>query len=89
MFSPFQKKLTRFGGSTDRIDQVKKTKFEIELIKIEDCSLDGRGNYTSNIVPSKKKSLLNNLFLNSKDICIYQLILKTINSSHPSGIQVK
>ena len=36
--------------------EVKKTKFEIELIKIVDCFLDGQGKYTSNLV-SLKKSL--------------------------------
>ena len=41
----------------DRIEQVKKTKFEIELIKVLDCFLDGHGNYTSNIVSFKIKSL--------------------------------
>ena len=41
----------------DRIEQGKKTKFELELIKIVDCFLDGRVNYTSNLVPFKIKSL--------------------------------
>ena len=38
-------------------EQVKKTKFEIELIKIVDCFLDGHGNYTSNLVFFKVESL--------------------------------
>ena len=45
--SSFQKtKSTQTSGSVfaDRIEQVKKTKFEIELIKIVDCFLDGHGN---------------------------------------------
>ena len=37
--------------------QVQKTKFEIELIKIVDCFLDGHGNYTSILVSFKIKSL--------------------------------
>ena len=39
------------------IEQVKKTKFEMELIKIVDCFLDGHGNYTSNLMIFKVKSL--------------------------------
>ena len=52
-------KLTQISGSVfaDRIEQVKKTKSELELIKIVDCSLDGHGNYTSNLVSLKRKSL--------------------------------
>ena len=41
----------------DRIEQVKKTKFKIELIKILDCFLDGHGNYTNNLVSFSIKSL--------------------------------
>ena len=41
----------------ERIEQVKKTKFEIELIKIVECFLDSHGNYTSNLVSFKIKSL--------------------------------
>ena len=41
----------------DRIEQVKKTKFELELIKIVDCSPDGHSVYTSNLVSFKIKSL--------------------------------
>ena len=58
--SSFQKtKSTQTSGSVsaDRIEQVKKTKFEIELIKIVDCFLDGHGIYTSNLVSFKIKSL--------------------------------
>ena len=58
--SSFQKtKSTQTSGSVfaDRIEQVKKTKFELELIKIVDCFLDGHGNYTSNLVSFKIKSL--------------------------------
>ena len=60
LLSSFQKtKLTETSGSVfaDRIEQVKRTNFELELIKIVDCFLDGHGNYTSNLVSSKIKSL--------------------------------
>ena len=40
--------------SEDRIKQVKKSKFELELIKTVDCFLDGHGNYTSNLVSCQK-----------------------------------
>ena len=52
LLSSFQKtKLTQTSGSVlgDRIKQVKRTKFELELTKIVDCFLDGHGNYTSNL----------------------------------------
>ena len=57
LLSSFQKtKLTQTSGSVfaDRIEQVNKTKFELELIKFVDCFLDGHGNYTSNLVSFKK-----------------------------------
>ena len=60
LFSSFQKtKSTQTSGSVfaDRIEQVKKTNFELELIKIVDFFLDGHGNYTSNLVPFKIKFL--------------------------------
>ena len=60
LFSSFQKtKSTQTSGSVfaDRIEQVKKTKFELELIKIVDCFLDGHGNFDSNLVSFKIKSL--------------------------------
>ena len=41
----------------ERIEQVKKTKLELELIKILGCFLDGHGNYDSNLVSFEKKSL--------------------------------
>ena len=41
----------------DRIEQVKKTKLELELIKIVHSFLDGHGNYTSDLVSFKKKFL--------------------------------
>ena len=60
LLSSFQKtKSTQASGSVfaDRIEQVKKTKFELELIKNVDCFLDGHGNYTSNLVSFITKSL--------------------------------
>ena len=52
-------KSTQTSGSVfaDRIEQVETTKCELELIKIVDCFLDGHGNYTSNLVSSKRKFL--------------------------------
>ena len=60
LLSPFQKtKSTQTSGSVfaDRIEQVKKTKFDLELIQNVECFVDGHGNYTSNLVPFKVKSL--------------------------------
>ena len=59
LFSSFQKtKLTQTGGSVfaEGIEKVKKTKFELDLIKIVDCFLNGHGNYDSNLVSFKIKS---------------------------------
>ena len=60
LLSSFQKtKSTQTSGSVfaERIEKVKKTKFELQLVKIADCFLDGHGNYTSNLVSFKIKSL--------------------------------
>ena len=60
LFSSFQKtKSTQTGGSVfaERIEKVKKTKFELDLIKNVDCFSDGHGNYDSNLVTFKIKSL--------------------------------
>ena len=60
LFSSFQKtKTTQTNGSVfaERIEKVKKTKFEFELIKIVDCFLDGHGNFDSNLVSFEIKSL--------------------------------
>ena len=60
MLSSFQKtKSTQTSGSVfaDRNEQVKNTIFELELIKVVDCFLDGNGNFTSNSVTFKIKSL--------------------------------
>ena len=59
-FSSFQKtKPTQTSGSVfaERIEKVKKTKFELELIKIVDCFLDDHGKYDTNLVSFKIKSL--------------------------------
>ena len=55
-FSSFQKtKATQTSGSVfaERIEKVKKTKFELDLFKIVDCFLDGHGNYDSVLVSFK------------------------------------
>ena len=60
LFSSFQKtKTTQTSGSVfaERIEKVRKTKFEFEPIKIVDCFLDGRGNFDSKLVSFKLKSL--------------------------------
>ena len=41
----------------ERIEKVKKTKFELELMKFVHCFLDGLGNYDSNLKSFKIKSL--------------------------------
>ena len=38
----------------ERIEQIKQIKFELELIKIVDCFLNGHGNYANLLVPFKK-----------------------------------
>ena len=52
-------KSTQTSGSVfaERIEKFKKTKFELELIKIVDFFLDGHGKYDSNLVSFKIKSL--------------------------------
>ena len=60
LFSSFQKtKTAQTSGSVfaERIEKVKKTKFELKLIKIVDCFLNGHGNFDSNLVSLKKQSL--------------------------------
>ena len=60
LLSSFRKtKSTETSGSdfADRIEQVKRTKFELEPMKIVDCFLDGHGNYTSNLLTFKIKTL--------------------------------
>ena len=47
----------------ERIEKAEKTKFELELIKIVDCFLDGHGNYDSNLVSFKIKYLKQTFFL--------------------------
>ena len=60
LFSSFQKtKTTQTSGSVlaEGIEKVKKTKFELDFIKIVDCFLDSHGNYDSNLVSFKMKFL--------------------------------
>ena len=40
----------------ERIEKTKKTKFEMDLIKIVDCFLDGHGSYDSKLASFKIKS---------------------------------
>ena len=57
LFSSFQKtKTTQTSGSVfaERIEKGKKTKFELELIKIVDIFLDAHGNYVSSLVSFEK-----------------------------------
>ena len=60
LFSSFQKtKTTETSGSVfaEELEKVKKSNFELELIKIVDCFFDGHGNYDSNLVSFRLKSL--------------------------------
>ena len=60
LFSSFQKtKSTQTTGSVfaERIEKVEKTKFELELIKMVDCFLDGHGIFDSNLASFKIKTL--------------------------------
>ena len=57
LLSSFQNaKSTRTSGSEfgDRIEQIEKTKFKLELMKIVDCFLDGLGIYSSSLVAFEK-----------------------------------
>ena len=59
LFSSFQKtKTTQTSGSVfaERIEKVKKTEFEFELVKVVDCFLDDHGNFDSNLISFKIKS---------------------------------
>ena len=60
LFSSFQRtKTTQTSGSVfaEIIEKFKKTKFDFELLKIGDCFLDGHGNFHSNSIYFKIKSL--------------------------------
>ena len=57
-------------------------------MKTVDCFLDGHGNYDSSLVSPKIKYLYTNHFLNSKEICIYELVVQMIQSSHTSRSQL-
>ena len=60
LFSSFQKtKTTQTSGSVfaERIEKVKKIKFELEFLKIVGCFLDGHGNYGSISVSFRMKTL--------------------------------
>ena len=60
LFSSVQKtKRTQTSGwvFAERIGKVKKTKLELDLIKIENCFFDDHGNYNSNLISLRTKSL--------------------------------
>ena len=60
LLSSFRKtKSTQTSGSVfaESIEQVEKTEFDLELIKIVDCFLDRHGKYSSSLVSYKIKSL--------------------------------
>ena len=64
-FSSFQKtKTTQTSGPVfaETIEKVKKTKFELELIKFEYCFLDDHGNYDSKLESFRIKSLYETKF---------------------------
>ena len=61
LLSSMQKTVsTQTNGSVfvQRIERVRKTRYEIELFKIVDCFLDGYGNYESSLVCFKIKTLI-------------------------------
>ena len=81
LLSSFHKTMsTQTSGSVpaDKIEQVTRTNFQLELIESVDCFLDGHGNYDNNLLSFKIISLETNHFLDSKVICIYQLAVQTI-----------
>ena len=61
----------------DRIEQVKETKLEKQLLKNVDSFPDGQRNQTSNLV-SFEKTFVNKPFSESEDICINQLVMQMI-----------
>ena len=80
LFTSFQKTKTMqtSGSGAKRFEKVKKSKFELDLIKTVDCFLGFHVNYYSNLVYFKIKSLKTNHFLNSKEFCINQLVVQLI-----------
>ena len=40
----------------DRVELARRTKLELELMKVLECSIDGSRNYESNLVPFKVKT---------------------------------
>ena len=49
----------------ERIQKAKRTKFELELIKVVDCFLDFQGVYDSNSVPLKIKPVEQTIFFDT------------------------
>ena len=62
-------KSTQTSGSVfaETIEKAKRTKFELELIKIVECFLDGHGGYDGNLV-----SFIKNLY--NKQYFLLQLV---------------
>ena len=90
LLSSFQKTKstqTRRSVFLDRIEQVKKIKFELELTESVDGFLDGHGNYTSNLVPFRIKSLYTNNFLKSKETCKKSIGVLIKHIKNPSAIK--
>ena len=66
LFSSFQKtKTTQTSGSVfaERIEKVKKTKVELELVKIVNCFGEGRGTSNSNLVFFEIKPLYHTILI--------------------------
>ena len=78
LYSAPSKRQTSGSVFVERIEKVKKTKFELGLSKIEDCFSNGHGNYDSILLTFKVKSFHTNQFLKSEENCIYQLVVQMI-----------
>ena len=69
---------TSWAVFADRIEQVRKTKYELELIKFVYYVLHGHGNCTSRLVSFKIIFSRTIDFLNYKGICIIQLVMQML-----------
>ena len=75
-FQKTKKTQTSESVFAGRIEQIKKTKFELDLMKIVDCFLDGNGNYTIKLAFIEIKPFLTKIFLSSKEKFVNQLIVQ-------------
>ena len=66
MSALLKNKSTQTSGSVfaERIEKVKKTNFELELLKNVDCFLDGHGNYDSYF-----GTFYNKIFITNRNFC--------------------